>query len=68
MGSSKRCDVTRNYKFEEGSELERAALGLDRPDGASDVQLEVSFSQQPAIGEDFEVIVTVREFIHTSNV
>ena len=64
MGSNKRCDVTQNYKFEEGSELERAALGLDRPSGDSDVTFDVSFSRQPAIGEDFDVIVTVSYFWH----
>ena len=61
VGSNKRCDVTDSYKFKEGSELERAALGLDEPDGASDVQLDVSFSKQPAIGDNFDVIVTVRQ-------
>ena len=61
MGSGKRCDITNSYKFKEGSELERAAVGLDAPDGASDVQLDVSFSQQPAVGDNFDVIVTVRD-------
>ncbi|CAI8010090.1 Hemocyte protein-glutamine gamma-glutamyltransferase [Geodia barretti] len=60
VGSNKRCDVTDSYKFKEGSELERAALGLDEPDGASDVQLDVSFSKQPAIGDNFDVIVTAK--------
>ena len=61
MGSTRRCDITDEYKFEEGSQLERAALGLDEPDGASDVQLDVSFSHQPEIGDNFDVIVTVRQ-------
>ena len=60
MGSSKRSDVTHSYKFEEGSVLERTALGVDKVDRASDVAFDVEFNRQAEIGEDFDVIVTVR--------
>lgn len=60
VGSNKRTDITDNYKFEEGSELERAALGIDEPDGPSDVTLDVSFDHQPTIGEDFKLIIKAK--------
>lgn len=59
VGGSERCDVTQSYKYEEGSLMERATLGVESEGGASDVQLDVKFSRQATIGEDFDVIVKV---------
>ena len=64
VGSDERKDVTRSYKYKEGSLAERAALGVESGGGASDVQLEVQFSGQATIGEDFDVIVKVSEINH----
>ena len=63
VGSNERKDVTRSYKYKEGSLAERAALGVESGGGASDVQLEVQFSGQATIGEDFDVVVKVSEII-----
>ena len=60
VGSSVRSDVTQSYKFEEGSELERISLGTQAVDKPTDVELEVKFSQQVSIGENFNVAVMVR--------
>lgn len=64
MGSSGRCDVTQSYKYREGTVMERTALGVEETDGrtaTSDVELDVKFSQQASIGEDFEVTILVRD-------
>ena len=61
VGSDERKDVTRSYKYKEGSLAEREALGVESGGGASDVQLEVQFSGQATIGEDFDVVVKVSE-------
>ena len=63
VGSSGRTDVTLNYKFEEGSEQERATLSAEEVDKASEIELEVAFSQQASIGEDFDVTAKVRSNI-----
>lgn len=63
VGGSKRCDITHNYKFEEGSIMERTALGVDQVDTATDMAFDVQFNQQAVIGEDFDVTVTVRIII-----
>jgi transglutaminase 1 len=60
VGSSERCDVTQSYKFEEGSALERAALGTEAESRARDVEVDVEFSQQATIGENFDVVVMMR--------
>lgn len=64
MGGSERCDVTLDYKYREGTAMERTSLGVDTTDGGtatSDVELDVQFNQQAGIGEDFEVTVLVRD-------
>ena len=61
MGSSQRCDVTQSYKFEEGSALERAALGAEAVDRPTDVEVDVKFSEQAAIGENFDIVVMVSD-------
>lgn len=63
VGSNKRCDVSQNYKYEEGSELERATLRAEEMDKVSDIALDVAFSRQATIGEDFNVVVEVRSNI-----
>lgn len=64
MGSSERCDVTQDYKYREGTLMERTSLGVESDGGTatSDVELDVKFSQQAGIGEDFEVTVLVRDY------
>ena len=59
LGGDEREDVTRSYKYKEGTIAERAALGIGEVGGATDVHFEVKFSQQATIGEDFDVLVEV---------
>ena len=41
---------------------------MDSANRGSDVKLNVAFSKQPAIGEDFDVVVTVSQFYTVTTV
>ena len=61
VGTGERCDITQSYKYEEGSLMERKTLAaIEEVNRASDVEFSMEFNRQAKIGEDFDMIITVR--------